>query len=279
MNHVLVVPAKNSKSAAAQPFNEQTQATTMEKRFACTACGMCCYGSVPLTVGEALAMADRFPLALSISPVKSGARGQSVVERIGVSIQILSRKRVSFVATPMSFVPPFMACPALRDDRLCGIHANKPVRCRAMPFYAFKDEDSQADMLVPRKGWLCETGPDAPVVYQGRKLVDRADFDRERTALIDQAAQLQRHIDLLLQHNPALLARLTKAAQAPLGGRVAVGFLAFLRYDRTVDLLAFAKQQYPVLESWIARTDDDVRAAEFNRFYRQALFEMERFAR
>ncbi|QRI66717.1 YkgJ family cysteine cluster protein (plasmid) [Shinella sp. PSBB067] len=252
---------------------------TTEKRFACTACGMCCYGSVPLTVGEAVSMAGRFPLALSMSPVRPGARGQTIVERIGVSIPITQRKRLLLVATPMSFIPPYMACPALQDDKLCGIHANKPVRCRAMPFYAFKDEDSQADMLVPRKGWLCETGPDAPVVYERRKIADRSDFDQERVALIDQASQLQRHIDLLLQHNPALLAHLLKAAQAPLGGRVAVGFLAFLRYDRTVDLLDFAKRQYPVLEDWISRTDGDSRAVEFNGLYRQALFEIERFVR
>ncbi len=252
---------------------------TTEMRFACTACGMCCYGSVPLTVGEAVSMAGRFPLALSMSPVRPGARGQAIVERIGVSIPITQRKRLLLVATPMSFIPPYMACPALQDDRLCSIHANKPVRCRAMPFYAFKDEDSQADMLVPRKGWLCETGPDAPVVYERRKIADRSDFDQERVALIDQASQLQRHIDLLLQHNPALLAHLLKAAQAPLGGRVAVGFLAFLRYDRSVDLLDFAKRQYPVLEDWISRTNCDSRAVEFNGLYRQALFEIERFVR
>lgn len=248
---------------------------TTERRFACTACGMCCYGSVPLTLDEALVAAERFPLAFSMMPVKPGARGYKIVDRIGVSVAIGPRKNVMLMATPMSFVPPTMACPALRSDNLCAIHDSKPVRCRAMPFYAFKDEDSQADMLVPRKGWLCATGSEAPIVYKDKSITERVDFDVERKALLDQAGQTRRHVDMLLQHNPALLVRL--AGAAPAGGRVVVGLLAFLRYDRRIDIVDFAKRQYGVLEDWAARTTGDQRFGEFNNFYRQALFEMERF--
>lgn len=248
-----------------------------EKRFHCTACGRCCFGSLPINVAEALRLADSFPLAMSITPIKPSARGHRIVARIGASVVMPKKKVISLLVTPMSFVPSSLPCPQLSDDGLCRIHDVKPLRCKAMPFYPYKDEDSQADMLVPRAGWLCDTGEDAPTVYRDQRILDRTDFDREREVLIEQAPSLQRYVDLLLQHNPQLQAQITQASLAPVAGRVAVGFFSFLRYDRSMDLIDYARRQYPVLESWAEKTAGDPKFREFQTFYRQAMRDLERY--
>jgi Fe-S-cluster containining protein len=248
-----------------------------EQRFACTACGLCCSGLVPLTTHEAVAMADRFPLAMTITPVKPGTRGQGVIEQIGGAVVLPPKKKFQLLVTPVSFIPPLMPCPELMPDNLCGIHDHKPIRCRTMPFYAYKDEDHQLDMLSPRSGWLCDTGETAPVVYRDRRIVDRTDFDAERHALVDQAPALGRYMDLLLKHSPVMLARIAKASQSSPMGRVVVSFVSFLRYDRGQDLLGFARKQAPVLEEWDRRTAGNGKLAEYNNYYREALNDLRRY--
>ncbi|MHB0953433.1 MAG: YkgJ family cysteine cluster protein [Allorhizobium sp.] len=248
-----------------------------EQRFSCTACGACCFGSLPVTIEEALRQAGRFPLAMAITPIKPGARGYRSAEHIGASIILPSRKTSLLLVTPVSFVPPSMPCPELADDNLCSIHADKPLRCRAMPFYASKDEDHQRDMLIPRAEWKCDTGVDAPVVYRDQKILNRTDFDGERSALMGQAQALRRYVELVLKHDRILLARVTKAAQAPLAGRVITGFVSFLRYDPKVDLLEFARKQQPVLESWAQKTSSDAKVAQFHQYYREAVSDLDRY--
>lgn len=249
-----------------------------EQRFACTACGLCCSGLVPLTTQEAVAMADRFPLAITITPVKPGTRGQGVVETIGVSVVLPPKKRFWLLVTPVAFIPPSIPCPELTPDNLCGIHETKPIRCRTMPFYGYKDEDHQLDMLTPRKGWLCDTSDTAPVVYRDRKIVDRTDFEAERQALVDQAVGLRRYTDLLLKHSPVMVARVAKASQSSPIGRVVVSFVSFLRYDRSLDLLGFAHSQTRILEQWEQRTAGDGKLTEYNTYYREALSDLRRYS-
>jgi Fe-S-cluster containining protein len=250
-----------------------------EQRFACTACGLCCSGLVPLTTREAVSMANRFPLAITITPVKAGTRGQSVVERIGVSVVLPPKKRFWLLVTPVAFIPPSMTCPELGPDNLCGIHDHKPIRCRTMPFYAYKDEDHQLDMLSPRRGWECNTTETAPVVYRDRKIVDRADFETEHQALVDQAAELKRYAELLLKHSPVMLARIAKASQSSPTGRVVVSFVSLLKYDKSYDLADFAVKQTPVLETWERNTLGQAKATEYNTYYREALTDLRRYVR
>mgnify|MGYP000311826264 CR=1 FL=1 len=222
-------------------------------------------------------MADRFPLAMTITPVKPGTRGQSVVEQIGASVVFPPKKRFSLLVTPVSFIPPSMPCPELGPDNLCGIHAHKPIRCRTMPFYAYKDEDHQTDMMIPRSGWLCDTGETAPVVYRDRRIVDRADFEAERQALVEQASAIRRYVDLLLKHSPMMLARVSKASQSSPMGRVVVSFVSLLRYDRSQDLLDFARRQAPVLEDWERITSGNSKLTEYNTYYQEALSDLRRY--
>ena len=248
-----------------------------EQRFSCTACGACCYGLLPLTVDEALSHAHKFPLAMTITPIKPGARGYRSVGSIAASVVLPSRKTALLLVTPVSFIPPSMSCPELAEDNLCSIHIDKPVRCRAMPFYAYKDEDHQRDMLVPRAGWQCETNDVAPVVYRDQQIVDRGDFDEERAALTGQAPALRRYVELLLKHDPVFSARVVKATQAPLAGRVVIGFVSFLRYNKDLDLLDFARKQQPVLEHWARRTEGDAKLAQFNQYYSEAASDLDRY--
>jgi Fe-S-cluster containining protein len=228
-----------------------------EQRFSCTACGACCYGLLPLTVGEALKSADRFPLAITITPIKPGARGYRAAGSIAASVVLPSKKTALLLVNPVSFVPPSMPCPELSDNNLCSIHIDKPVRCKAMPFYAYKDEDHQRDMLVPRAGWQCLTNADAPVVYRDQTIVDRVDYDEERTALVEQAPALRRWVEFLFKHDPVFSKRIVKATQSPLAGRVVIGFVSFLRFNKALDLLEFARKQQPVLDTWAEGTAGD----------------------
>ncbi|NTC84022.1 YkgJ family cysteine cluster protein [Agrobacterium tumefaciens] len=248
-----------------------------EHRFACTACGACCYGLLPLTVPEALRWADTFPLAMSITPVRPGTRGHMSLRHLGVNVSFGPRRPMSLLVWPISFIPPNMACPKLSPENLCSIHEMKPERCRTMPFLGYKDEDSQKDLLIPRPGWKCDTGTDAPVVYRDNKIVDRSAFSSEREALKTQAPQLQAFVDFLLKYDPPAAARLAKAALAPHVGRVVVGFVSFLRQNRDLDIIDFAQRQRPVLASWAERTARDPKLTHFTNYYQEALADLQRY--
>lgn len=232
---------------------------------------------LPLTIEEALARADRFPLAMSMMPIKPNVRGYQSVAQIGARAEIAPRNKVLLSISPMGFIPSSMPCPDLAPDNLCSIHETKPVRCRAMPFYAYKDEDHQADMLVPRSGWKCVITEDAPVVYRDGKILERTDFDAERVELVAQAPALQRFVDTLLQYNPHLRMKLLKATQGPIAGRVAVGFISYLRFNPSLPLREFASSQYAVMKDWLGRTEGDPRLKEFSDFYRNELQDLERY--
>lgn len=247
-----------------------------EQRFACTACGLCCYGLLPLSVEEALQWADAFPLAMSVTPVKAGTRGYATKE-IGVSFSSGSKKPIYLIVTPVALIPSNMACPKLADDNLCSVHEDKPQRCRTMPFYAYKDEDSQRDMLVPRPGWKCSTDVNAPVVYKDRKVVDANEFQRERQLLVGQASSLQPYIDFLGRYDPSFAIRVQTAAKAPVPGRVIVGFVSYLRQNKELDIIAFARRQHPVLQEWLEKTSGDAKAVQFATYYRDAIADLDRY--
>lgn len=247
-----------------------------EQRFACTACGLCCYGMLPLSIEEALKWADTFPLAMSATPLKPGTRGYATKD-VAITFSAGSKKPIQLIVTPVAFIPPAMPCPKLADDGLCLIHEEKPQRCRTMPFYAYKDEDSQRDMLVPRPGWKCATGDDAPVVYRDRQIVDRTEFQRERDMLKGKYSVLQRYVDTLSRYDPAFSMRVQTAAKAAVPGRVIVGFVSWLRQNKELDVLDFARRQYPILREWLEKTSGDPRAAQFASYYSEAMRDLDRY--
>ncbi len=240
----------------------------MERRFHCTACGKCCYGQLPLTLNDAVANADRFPLAMLWTTVRQGAKSFAITARLGTTVKLGKRKEIAVQITPVSYIPPSLSCPALAPDGLCSIHADKPSRCRTMPFYPYREEGDQSDLLVPRPGWLCDTSGQAPVVYRDKKIVHREDFDRERRDLIDQTSVLRAYADGLMTNAPNVAAAVKKAANKPRGGFVVLNFTAIVSRLPQIDMAAFARKQLPVLTEFADKTAGMSDAAEFHRYYR-----------
>lgn len=250
----------------------------MEQRFRCTACGKCCYGEIPLTLDDALANADRFPLAMVWTPVRQGTKVFQLTSRLGTTVQIAKGKTIAVLIAPTAFTPPDMACPALAPDMLCSIHDHKPMRCRTMPFYPYRNEDAQFDVLVPRKNWMCDTSETAPVVYKNGRIVDRRDFDRERESLMKHACALDAYAKGLLKVHAPLMEFLAKTALNPMG-RFIDRFSTFLLMNKIYDILSFAKKQHPVLVEFADRTASMPNAADHHKYYKEAIADLAWFAK
>lgn len=248
----------------------------MERRFLCTACGKCCYGKLPLTLRDALAHAGRFPLAMQWTVVRQGAKSFTLTARLGTTVRLGKRKPIAVQVTPISYLPPSLTCPALAADGLCSIHADKPLRCRTMPFYPYREEGDQTDLLVPRPDWLCDISAAAPVVYRDRAIVDRADFDRERRDLVEEAPVLKAYADRLLAMAPNVATGLDQAANKPQGGHVVLAFSGILPRLEQTDVADFARRQLPVLTDFAARTEGMDGVEDFHRYYRDNAAAMER---
>ncbi len=250
----------------------------MERRFRCTACGKCCFGWLPLSVEDALTHAHRFPLAVVWTPVRQGSKAFDVTAGLGITITAPDRKRLAVRMVPTAYIPQSMPCPALSQDGLCGIQAEKPSRCRAMPFFPYKDEADQGDLLVPRPGWACDTSSEAPVVYRARTIVDREGYDVERRQLLAQAPILGAYGRHLLASVPALLHGLAKASLKPGGGHVAVSFATLLRRLDGVATSEIARRQLAVLAIYRDLVSDHPELADYRANYDDWAWEMERLA-
>ena len=249
----------------------------MERCFECTACGKCCYGQLPLTLNDAVAYADRFPLAMLWTIIRQSAKSFAIAARLGTTVNIGKRKRVAVRITPVSYMPPSIPCPALASDDRCSIHADKPSRCRTMPFFPYREEGDQADLLIPRQGWLCDTSATAPVVYRDKKIVHREDFDRERQELVDQTPVLRAYAQGVMAKAPNVVAALEKAANSPRGGTVVLNFTALASRLPQMDMTDFAQKQLPVLTAFAEKTAGMSDAADFHRYYRDNAAGMKRF--
>lgn len=249
----------------------------MERRFRCTACGKCCYGWLPLTLKDALAHAGRFPLAVVWTPVKQASKAFDITAKLGLTVRLRDKKPVAIRIVPTAYVPPSMACPALTSENLCGIQADKPLRCRTMPFFPYVEEANQSEQLIPRAGWTCDTSVAAPVVYREKSIVDRADFVRERAELVQQAPVLRSYAEKLMTFMPAMGDHLMEAAKKPGGGHVAVSFASLLRHLKDVDKEAVAQQQRPVLAEFEAKVVGHPALAEYLSNYRGWASEIGRY--
>jgi Fe-S-cluster containining protein len=250
----------------------------MEHRFRCTQCGACCHGWLPLTITEAVAHAGRFPLAMVWMPVRKGAKAFETVGRFGPVVRLADRRDAALSIAPTLYQPPAEPCPYLEGDGRCGIHAEKPVRCRAMPFSALQAESEQRGFLTPRPGWSCDVRSDeAPVVYRDKHILDRAAYDAEAEALAAQTATIRAYAALVLKAAPTLIERLTKASLTPGGGKVIVGLSPLMSVDRSIDAADFAARQIPVLEERAARAATDPKLAEYHRQYQALAADLGRF--
>lgn len=239
----------------------------MEQRFACTACGACCHGWLPLTLDDVPAHAGRFPLAMVWTPVRQGTKAFAQATRIGTTVRLPDRKTLAVTIAPTMYIPPSFPCPELAADGRCNIHADKPSRCRTMPFYPYREEGDQSDLLVPRKGWACDTSAAAPVVYRDRRIVERADFDLEHGQLQQQAATIRGYADYVLKYMPWIVDNLAKSLGRRTGGSVVTSLSSFLTATRRPDAAALAARQEPVLAGFAERTAGMAEHAEYHRNY------------
>ncbi|HLO76144.1 MAG TPA: YkgJ family cysteine cluster protein [Magnetospirillum sp.] len=249
-----------------------------QRHFACTGCGKCCYGLLPLTLADAISHAHRFPLGIMWTPVRQNQRSFDLTARLGTTVRLRDRRNLALRITAVAYMPQALPCPALGADNLCTIHADKPARCRTMPFFPYLEEAEQAAQLTPRKGWDCDVSTDAPAVFHERTILDRADFDAERAELLRQAPLLKHYGAALMTTVPGLLDKLGMAALRPAGGDVLLGISTLLPHWTGADVADFARRQIPVLEDFAARTANDIALAEFHHRYRQWSREMTRLA-
>lgn len=250
----------------------------MTRHFHCTACGKCCYGHVPLTINDAFSHAERFPLAIIWTPIRQGSKDFAMVARLGTTIQLANRKELAVLIVPTAYIPPTFPCPALTEDNLCSIHDNKPLRCRTMPFYPYREEQYQAELLTPRKEWVCDTSVSAPIVYQNKTIVYRDDFDQERQALEQQLPEIRRYAAYMLKYTPLLVNSLAKAS-CKAAGQVVTSLSSFLTATRNPDAKHIALQQLPVLNQFIEKTARQPMLADYHRDYSNWAKEMGYLAR
>lgn len=238
----------------------------MTKHFQCTACGKCCYGLLPLTYRDALAHANLFPLCVLWTPVQRGTRDFEAAKELGIQFKFNHNEMASFV-TLGSFVPKSFRCPALRDDNLCAIHSEKPARCRAMPFNPCRSEMNQSDLLNPREGWACDVSPNAPVVYENRKIIDRSDFDAEKALLQQQVPAMQRYANYMFKYFPSMQTQLGIAATKQKNGYVVTSLSSFLTATRDSNASQIALDQRPILKKFASMTEGKIEHETFHKFY------------
>ncbi|NHQ87721.1 YkgJ family cysteine cluster protein [Iodobacter sp. HSC-16F04] len=239
----------------------------MAKNFLCTACGKCCYGQLPLTIADAFLHADRFPLAMIWTPLREGSKDYPMVSRLGTTIKLANRKELAVLIVPSSYIPSSFACPALGQDNLCSIHANKPSRCRTMPFYPYREEQYQAELLTPRPGWECDTSEAAPVVFYEKKIIMREDFDQERQVLLQQAPLIRVYADYILKYMPLIVDSLVQASAKAKAGQVVTSLSSFLTATRNTEAKQIARQQLPILNYFVIKTAGQKDLAEYHKNY------------
>lgn len=247
----------------------------MTLHFACTACGKCCYGQLPLTLKDALVHAGRFPLALLWTPLRKGSKDFPLVSHLGVSVPLPKHAGLAALVVPTSYLPPKMACPALGPDMLCTIHDEKPSRCKSMPFYPYREERYQAELLKPRKGWECDTSDTAPLVFSDHKIIHRDNFDQERRDIAEQAPIIRMFATYLFKYNPLLMATLANEASKPKPGQIVSSLSSFLTATRNPNARDIARRQVPVLSSFVEQTAGQPELHAYRVQYAAWLEEME----
>lgn len=186
---------------------------------------------------------------------------------LGTTIKLADRKELAVLIVPTVYLPSSFPCPALLDDNQCSIHSNKPTRCKTMPFYPYREERYQAELLTPRPGWACDTSTAAPLVFQDKKIVYRDDFDQERQDLLEQVPLLRRYAEYMLKYSPSLVSHLLHASSKVKAGHVVTSLSSFLTATKNADARHIAQLQFPILNDYAAKTAGDPQLTDFYKNY------------
>jgi Fe-S-cluster containining protein len=197
-------------------------------RFACTQCGACCNRSPEVELSEAAALADvfvfrlmfrlyRLPrtlaghLASGAAPAGSGEEYyQSKRLLAAFSARQWSSKRqqagravetVNYLTlSALTLDTGAGACSALSGGR-CGIHARRPLGCRAVPLHYSRPEalaERHLQAFVATPGYRCDTGAGAPIVLDSGRIVD-PDARRARGDALALAGQDRRWAEAIVR--------------------------------------------------------------------------------
>ncbi|CAK0760954.1 YkgJ family cysteine cluster protein [Gammaproteobacteria bacterium] len=237
-----------------------------ERRFHCTACGKCCHGWLPLTLNDAITHAARFPLALVWTPVPQATKAFDLAVCLGSKIRLGNRKKIAVFISLTAYIPTSFPCPALTAQGLCSIHDIKPIRCRTMPFYPYREEQDQADMLIPRKNWECDISLAAPIVYRERKILDRDYFGQERTELLQQTPIMRSYAEYMLKYAPGIVDNLASVATGS-GGNIVTSLSSFLTATRKIDASRLAEKQQIIFDEYATKTAINPQLIEYHRNY------------
>lgn len=239
----------------------------MSFRFACTACGKCCSGWIPLTIGDAVAHAGHFPIAVVWTPVRRSDRSFDRVRKLFASFRAPSGEHIGLRVVPTAYIPPQFPCPQLDAEGLCSIHETKPDRCRTMPFFPMRDEGDQASMLVPRAGWDCDTSPSAPVVYEDGRILCRDDFDRELAVMRSESRVIAEYAKRVLASSKQMAGILAQTSGI-VGGNVVLGFSTLLKTMPDIDVADVARRQLPMLRVFAEKTAAEPQLAAYHQRYK-----------
>lgn len=182
------------------------------RRFACTSCGRCCDRGPEMELSEATRLADSFVTSLlfrvhslptSERSAWAGIWWRDRQSRIPLRPALdeaqrhlghfASRRRVDRGRDRQIFLEISAIvqqggagqCPALRGS-LCGIYDKRPLSCRTVPMhYSRAPSTLQAylDQFTGTPGYACDTGPSAPVIVDGNKMVDPGVRDHRDQAI------------------------------------------------------------------------------------------------
>ncbi len=239
----------------------------MNRNFRCTACGKCCVGQLPLTWNDAEANIDLFPIGMVWTPVPASSKDFKLVSQLGATVRLPDRKELGLLIVPTSFIPASQPCPALQDNNLCGIHDTKPARCRTMPFYPYREERFQSEVLSVKSGWECDTSEAAPVVYSDLKINNRADFDAERQQLLQEVPLIRRYAEYMLKYTPTILTQLALASTKTKPSHIVTSLSSFLTATRHPNAQKLAEKQLPILSRAVSQTENKPELSEFHRHY------------
>lgn len=201
------------------------------------------------------------------TPLRQGSKDYALVATLGTTIALNGGKKLAVLIVPTSYIPASFPCPALGDDNLCSIHNNKPSRCKTMPFYPYREERYQVELLTPRQGWACDTSTAAPMVFQDNTIIFRDDFDREKQELLEQVPILRCYADYMLKYSPSLISSLIHASNKAKAGHVVTSLSSFLTATRYAEAKNIAQRQLPILNKYMAKTAGDTQLTDFHKNY------------
>lgn len=103
-------------------------------------------------------------------------------------------------------------------------------------------------------------------------------FDDERAELLKNASVLDTYAQKMLKMHISLLSSLVKASLNSVSERFVVRFSSFLLMNKDYDIVAFAKQQYPVLISFEHKTASIPAFIKYHNYYKEASEDLAWFA-